>query len=132
MESFLEKFGEINQFWSLAVNWAKKYHAVPKHRAFICKSLIFIASFCKQMEIYILPHVSCNRRRNFSLTKKRATSYNIQKCCNKTLAIFKLDPTQSNMLQHVATGWPNASNTRHYFIVFILILFYRKLLQCLV
>ena len=31
----------------------------------------------------------------------RATSCNIQKCCNKTLTIFKLDPIPSKM--HVAT-----------------------------
>ena len=83
------------------------------------------------MQIYILPHIWCNRRRNFSLTKKRALSYNIQKCCNKTLAIFKLDPTQSNMLQHVATGWPNASNTRHYFIVFILFFILQEIVAML-
>ena len=28
----------------------------------------------------------------------RATSCNIQKCCNKNLTIFKLDPTSCNML----------------------------------
>ena len=28
----------------------------------------------------------------------RATSCNIQECCNKNLTIFKLDPTPSNML----------------------------------
>ena len=32
-------------------------------------------------------------------------------CCNKNLTIFKLDPTPSNILQHVATGWLTACNT---------------------
>ena len=32
------------------------------------------------------------------------------KCCTKNLSIFKFDPTSSNMLQHIATGWPNACN----------------------
>ena len=35
---------------------------------------------------------------------------NIQKCCNKYLTIFKLDPTPSNIFQHDATGWPNMCN----------------------
>ena len=65
------------------------------------------------------------------LWPKSATSYNIQKCCNKNLTIFKLDPTQSNMLQHVATGWPNASNTRHYFIVFILFFILQEIVAML-
>ena len=35
------------------------------------------------------------------------TSSNIQKCCYKNLTSFKLDPTSSNIMQQVATGWPN-------------------------
>ena len=33
----------------------------------------------------------------------RTTSCNIQKCCNKNLTIFKLDPTPSNILQYLGT-----------------------------
>ena len=32
------------------------------------------------------------------------------KCCTKNLTAFKFDPTSSNMLQHIATGWPNVCN----------------------
>ena len=33
------------------------------------------------------------------------------KCCTKlNLTIFKFDPTSSNMLQQIATGWPNVRN----------------------
>ena len=32
------------------------------------------------------------------------------KCCTKNLTVFKFDPTSSNMLQHMATGWPNVYN----------------------
>ena len=32
------------------------------------------------------------------------------KCCTKNLTVFKFDPTSSNMLQHIATGWPNVCN----------------------
>ena len=32
------------------------------------------------------------------------------KCCTKDLTVFKFDPTSSNMLQHIATGWPNVCN----------------------
>ena len=39
------------------------------------------------------------------------TSYNIQKCFNKNLTIFKLDPTPSNISQRVVTGWKNMCNT---------------------
>ena len=38
------------------------------------------------------------------------TSSNIQKCCYKNLTRFKLDPTSSNIMQQVATGWPNLCN----------------------
>ena len=38
----------------------------------------------------------------------RATSCNIQKCCQKNLTIFKL---YSKTIQPVATGWPNTCNT---------------------
>ena len=41
----------------------------------------------------------------------RATSCNIQKCCNKNLTIFKLDPIPSNLLQHVVTGRPRVCRT---------------------
>ena len=32
------------------------------------------------------------------------------KCCTKNLTIFKFDTTSSNMLQHIATWWPNVCN----------------------
>ena len=32
------------------------------------------------------------------------------RCCTKNLTVFKFDPTLSNMLQHIATGWPNIWN----------------------
>ena len=32
------------------------------------------------------------------------------KCCTKNLTVFKFDLTSSNMLQHIATGWPNVRN----------------------
>ena len=32
------------------------------------------------------------------------------KCCTKDLTVFKFDPTSSNMLQHIAIGWPNVCN----------------------
>ena len=32
------------------------------------------------------------------------------KCFTKNLTVFKFDPTSSNMLQHIATGWPNVCN----------------------
>ena len=32
------------------------------------------------------------------------------KCCTKNLTIFKFDPKSSNMLQHIAAGWPNVRN----------------------
>ena len=32
------------------------------------------------------------------------------KCSTKNLTVFKFDPTSSNMLQHIATGWPNVCN----------------------
>ena len=38
------------------------------------------------------------------LAKRAWTSCDIQKCCNNNLSIFKLDPTPTNSLQHVATG----------------------------
>ena len=31
-------------------------------------------------------------------------------CCTKNLTVFKFDPTSSNMLQHIVTGWPNVCN----------------------
>ena len=46
----------------------------------------------------------------------RAFSYHVAMCCDmlgvvgSILTIFKLEPTTSNMLQHVATRWPNARN----------------------
>ena len=43
----------------------------------------------------------------------RPNEYNIMqipKCCTKNLTVFKIDPTSSNMLQHIATGWPNVRN----------------------
>ena len=39
------------------------------------------------------------------------TSYNIQKCFNKNLTIFKLDPTPSNISQRVVIGWKK--NVQH-------------------
>ena len=39
------------------------------------------------------------------------TSSNIQKCCYKNLTSFKLDPTSPNIMQQIATGWPNVCNT---------------------
>ena len=41
----------------------------------------------------------------------RATSWKIQNCFNKSLTIFKLDPTPSNIFRYVATGWSNVCNT---------------------
>ena len=40
-------------------------------------------------------------------------SCNIRKSCLKNMTIFKFEPTTPNMLQHVATWWPNASNMLH-------------------
>ena len=40
----------------------------------------------------------------------RTTSCNIQNVAQKKLTFFKFDPTSSNMLQHIATGWPNVCN----------------------
>ena len=46
------------------------------------------------------------------LAKRAQHRCEIQKRCGKNLTIFKLDPTPSNILQHVATGCrPNACNT---------------------
>lgn len=39
------------------------------------------------------------------------TSCKVKKCYYKNLTSFKLDPTSFNILQHVATGWPNVCNT---------------------
>ena len=39
------------------------------------------------------------------------TSYNIQKCFNKNLTTFKLNPTPSNISQRFVTGWKNMCNT---------------------
>ena len=39
--------------------------------------------------------------------------YNImqhRKCCAKNLTAFRFDPTSSNILQHIATGWANVCN----------------------
>ena len=46
----------------------------------------------------------------------RAFGYRVVMCCDmlgvvgSNLTSFKLKPTTRNMLQHVATGWPNAHN----------------------
>ena len=46
----------------------------------------------------------------------RAFGHLVASCCEmlgivgSNLTIFKLEPTAPNMLQHVATGWPNARN----------------------
>ena len=39
----------------------------------------------------------------------RAFGHRVAMCCDM-LTIFKFEPTTRNMLQHVATGWPNARN----------------------
>ena len=46
----------------------------------------------------------------------RAFGHRVAMCCDmlgvvgSNLTSFKLKPTTRNMLQHVATGWPNARN----------------------
>ena len=32
-------------------------------------------------------------------------------CCRKNLTSFKFEPTTPNMLQHIATGWPNVEES---------------------
>ena len=46
----------------------------------------------------------------------RAFGHPVAKCCDvlgvvgSNLTIFKSEPTTPNMLQHIATRWPNARN----------------------
>ena len=39
-----------------------------------------------------------------------ATCFEMLGVVGSNLTSFKLEPTTRNMLQHVATGWPNARN----------------------
>jgi len=46
----------------------------------------------------------------------RAFFHRVPTCCDTlgvvgpNLAIFKLEPTAANLLQHIVTSWPNARN----------------------
>lgn len=42
--------------------------------------------------------------------RKRVQLMQVQKCCTKNMPIFQFDPTPSNILQQIATGWPSVCN----------------------
>ena len=76
----------------------------------------------------------------------RATSCNIQKCCNQNFTISEIYQKPCNTLKHFATGWPNAWNTSHatmsqgvarvwadhviYFVLLVLCYFKKCFLSC--
>ena len=74
-------------------------HAFGHHVAMCCDTL--------RVENRTSAHAQAQHRWTTS-GQATTTPCNIHKCCTKNLIIFKFEPTTPNMLQHVATGWPNA------------------------
>ena len=61
-------------------------------------------------------HANTTYRNIVGCNMLRAFGHPVAMCCDmlgvvgSNLTSFKLEPTTPNMLQHIATGWPNARN----------------------